>query len=51
MATLYTPELSSQTVQTILKILYTGEAKVDGAMLKTINEDFLAVGKYFLQKF
>jgi len=43
-ATLYTPELSSQTVQTILKILYTGEAKVDGAMLKTINEDFLAVG-------
>lgn len=51
LATLYTPEMSSETVRTMLTLFYTGEATLNGAILKEINDDFLTVGElvYYYQ--
>ncbi len=45
LATLYTPEMSSETVRTMLTLFYTGEANINGSILKEINDDFLTVGE------
>ncbi len=48
MATIYTPDIPSDIVHSILCLLYTGQANVTWRTLQDINECFRLIGRQLL---
>ena len=46
-ATIYTPDIPSDIVHSILCLLYTGQANVTWRTLQDINECFRLIGRFF----